>query len=241
MADFILQNSKLWVHKWHLSADHNELGLTKDVEPLEDSAFGDGARSFIGGLHIGELVGHGWWNGGTDQVDDALFQNLGIDDRLISVAPVAGVEGEVGYTMLTTQGLYVPDGRIGQIFSFNVRARSRGGPGLLRGIVMANGTIIATGNGTGFQLGAVASGQRIYAGLHVIGPTAGTSIAVVLESATANTFAGATTRITFTLATGPTAEFLSAVGPITDTWWRYRYVVAGGGPSFPIAGVAGIQ
>ncbi|KKK42950.1 hypothetical protein LCGC14_3169220, partial [marine sediment metagenome] len=48
----------------------------------------------------------------------------------------------------------------------------------------------------------------------------------------------ALTRITHTQATGLTSEWLSAVGPIADDWWRYTYTFVGTSASF--AGVIGI-
>jgi hypothetical protein len=93
------------------------------------------------------------------------------------------------------------------------------------------------------ELGAVAAGQRVYAALHVIDPVSGTSptLDVTLKSAALVGFGSPTTRLTFTQATEPTSELLSAAGAITDEFWRVDFSIGGTDtPTFPFIVVVGI-
>jgi hypothetical protein len=76
------------------------------------------------------------------------------------------------------------------MLAFDVAGDGDGAP-LVRGTLMKNATVSATGNGTGFQLGAITTAQKIYAAIHVIGDPAGTNptLDVILQSAPANAFA----------------------------------------------------
>ena len=100
----------------------------------------------------------------------------------------------------------------------------------------------ASGTGTGLQLGAVPAGRRLYAALHVLS-VAGTtpSITVTVESDDANTFASATTRLTFDAATAAGGQVLRTTGDaITDTWFRVTWTISGTSPSFLFVVALGI-
>jgi hypothetical protein len=128
---------------------------------------------------------------------------------------------------------------------FRLTASSSRGPGLasvggVRGRVMKTKAVVsATGaTGTAQQLGAVASGQYLYAAFHEF--VAGTTITGVLESNVDNTFGSPTTRITFGPITTQGGTWGTRVaGPITDTWYRLRITAITG--SHTIACVAGIK
>ena len=91
----------------------------------------------------------------------------------------------------------------------------------------------ASGTGTGQELGAVAAQQRMYAALHVLSVSGTASITARVESDADNTFAAATTQLTFTAAasgTSPQGQFLTTDGTaITDTWWRPAWTITGTG------------
>ena len=101
----------------------------------------------------------------------------------------------------------------------------------------------ATDDSTGIEFPAVADGQSIYAALHVFHAD-GTSptLDVVVESDDADTFASATTRLTFTQANAVTSEWKSDTpsGGIADTFWRISYTIGGATPEFGFAVVFGI-
>ncbi len=130
-------------------------------------------------------------------------------------------------------------GRAAPSVSFDAKAT---GTLSIQGTLMATGTKTVTGNETGYQLGAVSSTQRIYAGMHVLAAsgTAPTLDAVIQSDDNAG-FSSAATQLTFTQATGTTSEFISAAGPYTDDYWRASLTLGGTSPSFTIILGFGIE
>jgi hypothetical protein len=65
---------------------------------------------------------------------------------------------------------------------------------------------------------------------------------VIVQSDDASGFPSATNRITFTQATGFTAEYATPVaGAITDDWWRVNFTIGGtASPNFTFICVIGI-
>jgi hypothetical protein len=112
---------------------------------------------------------------------------------------------------------------------------------LIRGTVDTASTIAATGSSTGAQLGAVSATQRVWAVVHFL--TAGgttPSITVKVQSDNNSGFTSPTDRITFTAATTKGGQFGSAVGAITDDYWRATWTVSGTNPSFQTRIIIGI-
>ena len=102
--------------------------------------------------------------------------------------------------------------------------------------------VTADGNGTGYQEGAVASGQYLYAILHVTEISAGDSVVVTIESAPTDDFASPTTRVTFASKSAVGGEYATRVaGPITDTYWRAVHNVTGTDVSIKYAAAIAIR
>ena len=117
---------------------------------------------------------------------------------------------------------------------------------LVRGYVMIpKAAYTASDVGTSAELGAALVTQRVYAALHVFTVT-GTdpTLDVIVESDADDAWgAGNTTRITFTQATAASSQWKkSAVGAITDTFWRVGYTIGGTDtPTFTFAVTVGIR
>lgn len=153
------------------------------------------------------------------------------------------IEGNsAGNVALTVYGLeckYAPGLKIGDIMANQLAIASKGQE-VVRGLVLENGANkVASGDGNGVQLGAVASGKSLFLAYHVLLMTA-TSVAGVLKSATSGAFSSPTTRITTTTWTGIGSELLSVAGPITDTWYRLTWTLVGSG-AFQIAAAIAAQ
>ena len=87
------------------------------------------------------------------------------------------------------------------------------------------------------QAGPTAT-QKMYAALNVTA-AAGTNLVVKLQSAPASNFASPTDRITFSTVSATGTQLSSAVGAITDGFWRVTATIATGTFSFACAfGVA---
>jgi hypothetical protein len=83
---------------------------------------------------------------------------------------------------------------------------------------------------TGYQLGALTTGQKLYAGLHLTSASLGTTarmLAMSVQSATASAFGAPTTRAQFVLSTLQGAEWATPVGGLsTDhSWWRASWTL----------------
>lgn len=174
--------------------------------------------------------------------DDAFWANLGVSNVPISIVPTSGAAGQLAYLTRVMVSDYKPGGSIGKVLGWS--ASTKGTWPVARGQVMhPQGTArIATGTGTGYQLGAVLASQRMYCNLNALS-IAGTStptITVKLQSSVDNTFASPTDRITFTAVTVLGGQASSVLGAITDQWWRAVWSISGASPSFLFSVTAGI-
>lgn len=240
MATLALTDATCWVGGYDFTGDLNQITLNASVNELDVTTFGSGGyRSRIGGLRDVSAQVAGFWSSATSAAPDPqVFPNLGVADRVMTVAP-DDAEGSVAYLCQVGKFSTQMFGQIGEATPFGLDAMGTNKAGLIRGQVLkAKGTVSAVGaTGSGVQLGAVGSGQYLYATLHVF--SAGTTLTVVLESDDNSNFTSATTRATWSAVTTTGGTWATRVaGPITDTYYRLRVTAVTG--SFSIAGAAGI-
>lgn len=170
----------------------------------------------------------------TDGVDLTFWNNFGTSGVVRSICTNAA-DGSAAYLMRGVQLQYTPlTGATGELAMGNISTTVSDGP-MVRGLVLHPKAAARTssGTGTGRQLGAVASGQTLYAALHVLA-VSGTSptLDVIVQSDNASNFPSPTSRITFSQATTTTSAWGSAAGAITDDWFRVSYTIGGTNPSF---------
>ena len=109
-------------------------------------------------------------------------------------------------------------------------------------IAPGSSALTATGNGTAVLMAAAVSAEEeLVFAVHepeFPGPTSGSTLVGVLESATDQVFTTPVPRITLP-SIGDTrgSEFLTLAGPLTGgLWWRVAWTVTGGSPQrFPVA------
>jgi hypothetical protein len=243
MAPRVLTNAKILLGGFDLSGDLNAIAIDYKGELLDDTTFtSGGTRVRKGGLKVVTVDGEGFWNGGADALDDALFAKVGVDNVPLTITPEAGLEGESGFAMLAVVGDYSPGGEIGELLPFTVSAESDGD--LVRGTIMLNRTAVASANsGAARQVGAVSATQKLYAALHVLAAAGvAPTLDVVVKSDDLQAFGSAVPRITFGQKTAVGSEWAAPViGPITDAWWRCEFTIAGAGPSFTFVLLLAIQ
>lgn len=242
MAAEILTNCKLYFDKFDLSGQMNSVGIDYGAELQDVTSFGDSTRVRVGGLKTISVNHEGFWEGGIDKIDDALFKRISQSDVPMTICPRTGADGEIAYSLKSILGQYSPGADVGSAFAFSVSGECSD-TGLIKGSVLINGTRVASGDGTAFNLGAVSSTQKIYAALHVLS-VSGTSptLAVKIQSDDASGMASPLDRITFTTATASSSQWATPVaGPITDTWWRVNFTIGGTSPSFNFVVFLGIQ
>lgn len=242
MAEFVLENAKLWLGGYDLSGDMNALALEYGAEAQDNTTFGQDTHSFMGGLKTIRASHEGLWNGGDGQVDDVLFARIASQNEPMSIAPETGADGETAYSFQSKVASYAPGAQVGELLAFNVSAEASAGP-LVRGTIMHNAARAASANGVARQLGAVAAGSKLYAALHVIAVSGSSpTLDVTVESDDGSGMASPSTQITFSQATALGAQWATPVaGAITDDWWRVAYTIGGGSPSFTFIVVIGIQ
>lgn len=94
------------------------------------------------------------------------------------------------------------------------------------------GTALSTTDvSTAHQVGALTTGQKFYAGLHLTSASLGTTARMLLmsvQSATASGFGSPTTRASFSISTSEGAEWATPVGSLSTeiTWWRASWTLS---------------
>lgn len=240
MAAYTLTDAFAFVGGYDFTGDSNELAVNVNHTTNRATAFGNEWEVNRIGVSSVDWRLAGFWNVSDAEQDDEEWGNLGTRDRVVTFGPGTSTEGSPAYMFraLTTQ--YTAGGSHGDMAAFNVSAAGSNGQGVVRGrLLKAKGDVSATGAiGTAQQLGAVESGEYLYATLHVFSP--GTTITIVLESDDNAGFTSATTRATFSTVTTAGGTWATRVaGAITDDYYRFRVTACTG--TFSLAGAVGVQ
>ena len=245
MATFVSTQCKAWLGEIDLSTDLMAIALNYGSELQDSTTFGTLTRTRKGGLKTVQAQVEGYFN--TSNSDPKMFSTIGVADNPMTLAPIAGADGERAFAFLVNQGEYSPGGALGEMVKFSASGEASGGDsGLIKGTILLNASAVtATADGTAAQLGAVSAAQKVYAALHVISAS-GTSptLDVIVESDDVEGFGGTPeTRITFAQAGAATSEWATPVaGAITDDWWRIGYTIGGTDtPTFTFVVFVGIQ
>lgn len=240
----VLTDARIYLETVDLTGFSNKVELQSSAVDLDKTTFASGGwMERAGGLFDSQAALDGFFQA-TDLTmpDDTFWANLGVTGTALTVLPTSGAVGSLAYLGKVLEVEYKPGGQVGQLLGWS--ATCKGNTALARGqILHPQGTArTSSGNGTGVQLGAVTSAQRMYANLHVmsISGTGTPTITVALQSNVDNTFGSPTTRLTFNADTALDGQALSVLGPITDTWWRVTWTISGTTPSFLFAVAAGI-
>lgn len=241
MAVTALTALKFYFAQYQLTTDHNKLNPESGYDEQDGTVFGDTARRAKGTIPFVTLEGGGFVSMGTGSVHDVLKANISVADVPVTLAPTGGADGQIAEFFKAMVLRYKPGGRVGTLMPFSVSAKGQGVP-LVSGKILGTGSKTATANGTARQLGAVTASQRIYAALHVLS-VSGTNptLNVVIASDNAQGFPSGATQITFAQKTAAGSEFKSALGAITDDWWRAQWTIGGTAtPTFDIVIAVGI-
>lgn len=239
-----LTNAKIWLDSYDLTGDINAVALEEGVEPKDSTTFGGIARVSTPGLLTARATAAGFVNLGAGLSEEFLSSKLGIVDQPLSFAGGGGADGDLAYTMMAALGQFTPlGGEIGELSKFNLEAMATSYK-LVRGIIAKNGTVVAAGSGTAFNLGLVGSGKQLFATLHILAIAGGGTWTFKIQSDDTNGFPSPIDRITFNAVTLKGSQWAVPVnGPIaSDIWWRGNWSVAGGaGNSITFVIIIGIQ
>lgn len=243
MAEQIVQNGILLFNEFDMSGDLNAIALNETENIQENTSFGDTYITRLAGLRTSSIALDGYFEGTPD---GEFNSTMASNSSVISVLPTGGTEGDTGWIMQPAMAEYSPGASVGEMFSFNVNAEAHGP--LVRGIVMANKTVTSSdtgGNQSAHQVGAISSGQTMYAALHITG-VSGTSphLNIYVYSATDSGFGSNTLRFSFDLGAGVTStqgKLITYTTATTDEWWRVHWIgISGTSPTFDVVITMGV-
>lgn len=246
MSKTVLLDARLFAGGADLSGNSNKIEITSEIEEKDATNYrSDGWKELLGGLASAEMAGEGQWEAGdSGMVDDSSWAQLG-GNTAWSASPADAVVGDLAYFMKAMRSDYALGDAVGEIAPWSGTAKSSWP--LVRGVFAhPPGTArTSTGDGTAQQLGAITTGQRLYAAVHVLS-VSGTStptITVEIESDSQEDFAGTPeTRLSFDAATARGGQILRTDGTAhADTWYRPTWTVSGTSPSFLFVVALGIR
>ncbi len=243
MAIQVLTQAKLWVDAWDLSGDMNKIAMGYGADLLDATSFaGGGGKARKGGLKSTSLALEGFWSGGTDLVDEVLFNRIGLASVPVTLSPGAGLAGDPAFSFLAGFAQYKPGANDGDMLAFALDAESSD-DALIRGILLRNSVETAAASGAAFAQGLVGSGQKLWATLHVLAVAGGGTWTFKVQSDDTGGFPSPIDRITFAAVTAKGSQWaVPLAGPIaSDNQWRANWSVAGGsGNSITFAMFMGI-
>ncbi len=224
-------NARIWYHDQALHTQSNAVELEIGGEELDASTFPDTTKVRAGGAKEVAAQVEGLW---ASAQDAQMFAQVGARQAfMVSDGPTVG-NVAYGFKALDVNYKPIASGEWAQLLRFSISLSNSDNAGLVRGQLMFNAAIAASGNGTARQLGLVAAGEKMYGGLHVTAFD-GTTLDVILQSDDAEGMGTPTGRITFTQATGLTSEWASVAGAIAnDDWWRANYTFVGTSATFAL-------
>jgi hypothetical protein len=243
MAIFTATDARIYLAQFSLGAFSRSVELTHKAAALDATTFGNTTKVHLAGLKEINLSFSGYQDYALLAPDAAFDSKFAIVDAPVTLSPDGGEVGETAYFFKALHAEYTPmSATIGEMAPFSASASASSGK-LVRGVIAATGSKTSTAAGTSQTLGAVSATQSIYAAMHILSVT-GTNPTldmIVQSDADDNWGAGATTRVTFTQATAAGSQFLSAAGPVTDTYWRVSWTIGGTAtPTFNIVVAIGI-
>ena len=253
MATQVFTGGALYLGEYDFSGLTKGFAFEIEADAVDMSVIGSTTRINAGGLRSVT------WNA------DLLYDATTFEGSLFGYADAAGAnqamlasffpagaaaEDEMAYFLRTRPGRFGLPWTLGEAAMMSIAGESgvlggsRPGHSLVQGRLSARGVgVSATANGTGRQMGALATSKQVMAMAgHVTARTGTAAVVFTLESDDNSGFTSATTRSTAS-SINSVADFgpLVIAGPITDDYWRISYTIGGtGGPSFAFAVTAGI-
>jgi len=130
VATKVLTNAQIVMGGYNLSSDFNQITLTETFDMLDATTFGQTNRIYKAGLSRIRMTGGGFVQDGSGLVGTVLYNDVGIEDEVVSVWPDTITEGVFtggGYAFKAVAARYTPlAGGVGELLKFTVEAESRG-------------------------------------------------------------------------------------------------------------------
>lgn len=225
----------IWINGYDFSGDHNAVSLELSRAVQSDARFGYVSKSNVAAQHLIRFSGAGLWQAGADTVDPVLFAAAAASPVPVAIVPDR-TEGQVSYTF-AVKTRYQLGGAVGELLPFEVGGetgaaiRETGVSATYadparRGLLLLDRDLtLGVGNGTAFELGAIASGQSLYAILHHMGPDEASTFTI--QSDALEAFGSPATQVNWSAGYAAHSVVLAVVaGPVTDSWWRATWNAA---------------
>jgi len=241
MAKFVFNDGKVFSGGYDLSDHVTSVNLEMTAEELDATTINSGGfKSKLGGLKDSTLSMDGFYEAGANKPDALLGASIG-NELIVTTVPDAGV-GNTAYFMKSRLFSYQMFGSVGELAPFTI-SKSQSDDEVVQGKIEIDGALTASGNSTGVQLGAVGATEKVYVAIHctAVSGTSTPTVTFKLQSDDNSSFTSPTDRITFTGITAIGADYQSAAGAITDTYYRLNYTISGTNPSFSIHATIGIE
>jgi hypothetical protein len=253
MAKQVFKDGRVLVGGEDFSGQYNSIDFSINSEMQDATVFNSTTRVRVPTLTDFTMNLTGFYSASTatanstSSTDEASFDSVNFADigstvdKILTLAANTMSTGDIAYFMKGVKASYDIGGAVGDLMKGDSVFQAKNSQ-IVRGTVAIKDVPSTDSvNGPATELGAVSTAQDLFAVLHVTraGSTTGT-LDVIITSDTASTFPSASTRLTFTQVTGPTAEFLSVGGAITDTEFRAELTIGGAAPDFDAYVVFGV-
>ena len=234
MAESVILNHKLLVDGYDLSGSLNAINLDYSSELLDVSTMGDTFRRRIGGPKLITASHSGYWMAGPGQVNDVLYDRIGMENAVVTVIPQPGTTGSPFFSFRAVTATYEPGASYGEVLAFNTTMEPTDSP-LIEGTVLHDMAVVNARMGDigpVFRLGATEGVTRAaYAVIHVVSVTGSTPlIGIQLQSSDDENFDTFTSRYSSGGITTPTAMFVTptdilGVSSAAEEYWRVRWIL----------------
>jgi hypothetical protein len=248
---YVLTDVGVFVGGFDLTDGAASIEMGGTCAMLERPNFGSkGHMQFLPGLktfntEVGGLADYG----SVTAVSNAFKLNAVGNQQVVTGLPnVSGTHAAgdpAHFTRALRSSFQSPQGAVGDVARYAISMMSDT-PMVDGSLLFPKAAVTSSSTGTVVAMAGPTASQYLYAGLHVF-DVSGTSptLDVKIQSAALVGFGSPTDRVTFTQATGSSANTSQwatpLAGAITDGFWRVSYTVGGSStPTFQFAVVAGV-
>jgi len=158
MAQGVFKEAVFYFGAYDLSEDTKVVAPSLTPEILDRTNITHAARARQHGLDEIQFNPEGYLNLGDGELEDVILTDFNIGDIPITLGLTGGAEGEVAHFFLSKNISFEFGGRIGDMLPYKLNTGGQGHK-FCRGKFLHNAQRLSSGNGTAFQVGAVASGQ----------------------------------------------------------------------------------
>jgi len=199
--------AKVYANGYDLTPYLTSFGASGSADTSEVTVLGNGSKAYLAGLKDATFSGEGFYAAGVNEVDPVLRAALGTDNVVWAYMPQGDTFSAPGYGFTSVETSYEVSSPVDGVTDISVEAQSSSG---LEPVQVLHEWKAESAAGQGGNIVASAATSSGAVGYLVL--AAGTSVVVKIEHSTDGTTFS--TLLTFTTATGPTAERKEVTGTV---------------------------